>query len=138
MDIINTRVGIVKDRNCWHRFEDWFYYANHSLFEYHANQFIKASQNTKKVALYIRRVLFLGVLANLVICFVNHKQEMLTNKLSEFSIWGLYLTFITLFAGSLINNQDIDMVEDLNYIDNDYLRKKYTPFRAWKWYVLLF
>jgi hypothetical protein len=30
------------------------------------------------------------------------------------------------------------MIEDLNYIDNNYLRRKYTPFRAWKWYSFLF
>ena len=30
------------------------------------------------------------------------------------------------------------MIEDLNYIDPTFMKQKYTPFRAWKWYCFLF
>lgn len=55
-----------------------------------------------------------------------------------FTNWSVYLTALCLLVGSFVHNEDVEMVEDLNYIDDEYLKLKYTPFRAWKWYALLF
>lgn len=46
--------------------------------------------------------------------------------------------FLTLLVGSFVNNQEVEMVEELNYIDQEYIERKYSVFRAWKWYTVLF
>ena len=48
------------------------------------------------------------------------------------------MSFATLLIGCFVDNQGAEMVEDLSYITDEYLRKKYTPFRAWKFYIMLF
>lgn len=55
-----------------------------------------------------------------------------------FTQWSAISTTICLIAGSFVTNDDAEMVQDLNYIDDDFLKKKYSPFRAWKIYCLFF
>lgn len=37
-----------------------------------------------------------------------------------------------------MTNDDLEPIEDLNYMTNDYIRKKYSPLRLWKWWIILF
>lgn len=55
-----------------------------------------------------------------------------------FTTWGLWLTFLTLIVGSFITNDDINPVEDYNYQDQNFLKQKYSPLRAWKWFIFLY
>ena len=48
------------------------------------------------------------------------------------------MTFFTLVAGSFVTNYEAEPIEDFNYQDLNFHHFKYTPFRAWKWYIFLF
>lgn len=48
------------------------------------------------------------------------------------------MTFFTFVIGSFVNNYDAEPIEDFNYQDLNFHHYKYTPFRAWKWYIFLF
>lgn len=38
-----------------------------------------------------------------------------------FTCWGVWMTALTLLIGSFVNDDDVEFVEDLNYIDDSYL-----------------
>ena len=119
------------------KFEDWFWYNNHTLFEHKLNQNAKCLSG-KKMATDIR--LLLGVLM-LIEGLLSVSQSPPLNAIKDlmyFTIWGRWLTVATLLVGGFVYNPEIEMVEDLNYQDKDFLHHKYTPFRAWKWYCVLF
>jgi len=96
----------------------------------------------KSGGLWFRRFLALILVGlNILAWYVNSLENGFSSFLKSLyylTTWGRYLSLFTLIAGSLVNNQDIDMIEDLNYIDPEFMKKKYTPFRAWKWYCFLF
>lgn len=48
------------------------------------------------------------------------------------------MTFFTFVIGSFVTNYEAEPIEDFNYQDLNFHHTKYTPFRAWKWYIFLF
>ena len=65
----------------------------------------------------------------------------LTKTLKQFKYftrWGEWLTYLALVMGSFTTNHDCEAIEDFNYQDLDFHHRKYTPFRAWKWYIFLY
>jgi len=122
------------------KFEDWFWYDSHTMFEYQINQFTGCFKGRNKGGLLFRRFLAFIMTLWSILCYYNNinNHSSPINDLKFFTIWGRYLTWFTLLAGSFVNNSEIEPIEDLNYQDRDFLRNKYSPFRAWKWYTFLF
>lgn len=55
-----------------------------------------------------------------------------------FTRWGEWFSFLAMLFGSFITNYDCEPIESNNYQDRDYHHYKYTPFRAWKWYIFFY
>lgn len=68
----------------------------------------------------------------------ENSLKLILESFTKLSELAKYATFLTFFLGMLIYNDDIEMHEDLNYITPQFLKKRYTPCRAWKIYIFMF
>lgn len=79
----------MSNRNLWLRFEDWFWYGNHAVFEYHINQYLRSeSEGTKRCGLSIRRVLCVLALVPIGIGFANNGIDQIGDRLQYYGVWG--------------------------------------------------
>ena len=140
-EVLEAR-GPAAPKTCWMRFEDWVWYNNHTAFEYHVNQYYGCFRNHRKCALWFRRFLLFCMAALIGLFFYRFGADGGAKRVGTefrfFTTWGLWLTFFTVLAGSFVTNDDINPVEDYNYQDEKFLRSKYSPFRAWKWFAFLY
>ena len=45
-DLLSAREGgMHSDKSRWMRFEEWFWYDHHTLFEFHMNQYVKCCKD---------------------------------------------------------------------------------------------
>lgn len=131
---MNPDGGFLRQKSCWITFEDWLWYENHVIFEYQVNKTIKLSRRWPRATMWSRRLMALYCLYLVIDQLFVVRQV----GLETISALGKYMSLVTFLSGSLINNSQIDPIEDLNYIDEEFIRKRYTPFRAWKWYAISF
>lgn len=110
------------------------WYANHTIFEYQVNQCLRGCLKWPKASLWMRRILAVAMIG------LIFKQFAIDQDFEFLSLTRVakYFTAVAFICGSLVHNPNMDMIEDLNYIDDDFVRRRYTPFRAWKWYIINF
>ena len=121
-NLLTTRVegGIVNDQSLKIRFENWFWYNNHNLFEFTVNQYQNCFEEKNKSGLRFRMILtFVYAVYNVYSFFVIYPGKWINLPISllYLTIWGKYLTLGTLIAGCLVKNEEIEKLEDLSYIN---------------------
>lgn len=55
--LVNDNLGIITQKSCWHKFDDWFWYNHHALIEFQVNAFIKPCLESKIASRVLRRFL---------------------------------------------------------------------------------
>lgn len=116
------------------KFEDWFWYNNHAHLEYTSAQMVKYV-TWNQLGLWIRRLLFLCSFGPVGVSIYYYGWEAITINWKYWTYWGKYSTWIALLLGSFINT--LQPVEDINE-SNDYVKRKYSPFRLWKWWIFFY
>lgn len=69
---------------------------------------------------------------------MKHGPLQCIKEFKWFTRWGELFAFLAMFFGSFITNYDCEPIESNNYQDRDFHHYKYTPFRAWKWYIFFY
>lgn len=100
----NDISGISETKTRWMKFEDWFWYRNHTVIEYTSHQVVKCAQKNK-LGLWIRRVLFLCSCAPILIGIVNDGIWAVTTYWMYMTYWGKNSTWLALLLGSFMYNE---------------------------------
>lgn len=116
-------------KNCWQRFEDYWWYHSHDLFEEHASQ-KKAAIITPYKVILIRLALLL-ILAFDYFCAAYSHLVSLKNII-YLTKWGLWVTIITLLLGLFQSPYKRTRAA------NPKKYSKYNPLALWKLYTVLY
>lgn len=138
-DLLNTRHS-RSQKTCWMKFEDWFWYNNHHLFELQAGQYAKCFKGNHRLAIRTRFLILLILTYQVVVGLVNDGSvRNFLKDLEYFTQLSKYLSFLTLLVGVVKGNLTSEEMNELCCIrDREYHLRKYRPTRAWKWFTFLF
>ena len=115
-----------KNKNCWQKLEDYWWYNNHALFEEHASQ-KKALVSTPHRVFLIRLFCCLVMLYNWISAIVS--QQIMISNIRFLTRWGVFFMNVVNLLGLYHT--------PYKKIGNDGQKtwKKYNPFALWKWYI---
>lgn len=126
-------------KSCWMKFEDWFWYQNHSQFEYQTNQVIQSLQGSRLTVIRVRKAMLVVMIALMCFGYYNDGLKMsFTTNLMYYTHWGKYMTLITLALGCFVGKPPVPPIEEPIYGREETVGEKYNPFRCWKWYCYFY
>lgn len=125
-------------KTCWMKFEDWMWYNNHQVFEFQTSLY--SSCCSRPVVRIVRT--FLLILSTCQIALgiyvrLDNPISILAD-LAYLTTWGKYLTFFTVLISNFVTQPTLPQFNALEEYDPIFTVKKYTIFRAWKWFAILY
>lgn len=135
--LLSTRS--LNRRSCWMRFEDWFWYQNHSLFQQQTNQLTQSMQGHREAVLRIRKAMLVVMIALMIFGYYNDGlEESFTTNLMYYTHWGKYMTLITLALGCTVGQPPLPPIEEPICGRERSGIDKYNVFCSWKWYCYFY
>ena len=115
---------------CWRRFEDFWWYRNHSLFEEHASQ-KKALVSTPYRVLLIRLFCLLAMALNFTSSAVSGHVKIINVRF--LTRWGVWFTNTVIVLGMIHTPY-----KKVRQFDEQSINQMYNPFALWKWYITIY
>ena len=112
----------------WQKFDNWVWYSRQSQFEFQVNQYVGCYKGRNEAGLRFRRILALAITLWMILPYYNDIVDVNSNPLKDirfFTNWGRYFTWFALVAGSFVKPSEPE--QNVN-----------SPWKAWKWYTILF
>lgn len=124
-------------KSYWQKLDNWVWYDNHIAFEYQVNCYTSCMTRRPNCGLLIRSILLLVMVGEMVLLFLNTDSNPLP-QLKYITYWGVIITFLAFVTGLLSKNNNILSATAHEVQDLSEKMKVYSPFVAWKWFIILY